>query len=109
MNVRDKVVIVTGASAGIGLATARLLSGFRARLALVARSAEILEALTAEFSRSGADAAAFPADLRREDEARRMVEETFTRFGRIDVLINNAGQGMAGFIETSSVSLTSRP
>jgi short-subunit dehydrogenase len=103
MNVRDKVVIVTGASEGIGLATSRLLSGCGARLALVARSVETLRALAADLGRSGVDAAAIPADLRREEEARRMVEETFVRFGRVDVLINNAGQGMAGFIETASV------
>jgi short-subunit dehydrogenase len=103
MNVREKVMIVTGASEGIGLQTARLLSGAGARLALAARSAEKLRTLAAELGRPGADALAIPVDLRREDEARRMVEETFARFGRIDVLINNAGQGMAGFTETSSV------
>jgi len=103
MNVRDKVVIMTGASEGIGLAAARLLSAAGARLALVARSTGTLRALAAELGRSGIEAAAIPADLRREDETRRMVEETFTHFGRIDVLINNAGQGMAGFIETASV------
>jgi short-subunit dehydrogenase len=103
MNVRNKVVIVTGASEGIGLATARRLAADGARLALVARSQEALRSLASELRGAGTDAAAVPADLRREDQARGMVEETFARFGRIDILINNAGQGMAGFIENASV------
>lgn len=103
MNVRDKVVIVTGASEGIGLAAARLLAADGARLALAARSEENLRTLAAELERSGTDVAAFPTDLRREDQTRRMVEQAFARFGRIDVLINNAGQGMAGFLEHAPV------
>jgi short-subunit dehydrogenase len=103
MNVRDKVVIVTGASAGIGLATAHRLAAAEARQALVARSGDALRALAEELNGKGGQALAVPADLRKRDDVGRMVAETFDYFGRIDVLINNAGQGMAGFIEQAGV------
>ncbi len=103
MNVRDKVVIVTGASAGIGLAAAHRLAAAGARQALVARSADALRALADDLKRKGGEALAVPADLRKKDDVWRMVDETFKHFGRIDVLINNAGQGMAGFIEHAGV------
>lgn len=92
MDVRDKVVILTGASEGIGEATARLLAQAGARVALVARSSEKLARLAAELP------AAFPytADLRDMGAARGMVEAVAARLGRIDVLINNAGRGLHG-------------
>jgi len=92
MEVRDKVVILTGASEGIGEATARLLAKEGARVALVARSTDKLARLAAELP------GAFPytADLRDMDAARGMVEAVAARFGRIDVLINNAGRGLHG-------------
>jgi short-subunit dehydrogenase len=95
MEVRDKVIIVTGASGGIGLATARLLAERGARLALVARSKDKLEALAAELPGS----AAIPADMTRPDEIADMVAETEKRFGGIDVLVNNAGQGYDASME----------
>lgn len=92
MDVQDKVVVITGASAGIGEATARLLAQNSARCALVARSGEKLTALAAELP------GAFPivADLRDEAAARGVVETACEHFGRIDILINNAGRGLYG-------------
>jgi short-subunit dehydrogenase len=95
MEVDDRVVIVTGASGGIGLATARLLAGRGARLALVARSRDRLETLAGELGGS----VAIPADMTKPDEIAEMVAETGKRFGRIDVLVNNAGQGYDASIE----------
>jgi len=99
MDVRDKVVVVTGASSGIGLATARLLSRHGAKLALVSRSKENLENLSRELPNS----LAVPADMTKIPEIKRMIEETTEHFGRIDVLINNAGQGYDALVEKIDV------
>lgn len=84
-----KVAVVTGASAGLGARFARVLDGAGARVVLVARRKDRLEALAGELS----DAHAVAADLTVEDQARRVVPETLERYGRVDVLVNNAGVG----------------
>jgi len=89
MEVRDKIVIVTGASSGIGLATARLLTSKGAKVALVARSKEKLEDLSKELAGS----VAIAADMTKEQDVRGMVEKTVNHYGRLDILINNAGRG----------------
>jgi short-subunit dehydrogenase len=90
MDVNDKVVLITGASEGIGLATARLFAKQGARLALAARSADKLQKIAAELPA----AMAIPTDMRDEQAVKDMITRTFEEYGRIDVLINNAGQGM---------------
>ncbi len=90
MEITRKVVIITGASEGIGLATARLFAQRGAKLALAARSAEMLERIAAELP----EAIAIPTDMRDEHAVRDMIARTLEHYGRIDVLINNAGQGM---------------
>ena len=90
MNIKNKVVLVTGASAGIGLAAARLLAKNGAKLALNARSKDKLEQLSKEMPGS----AAFPADMSDEFAVREMIDKIQAKFGRIDILINNAGRGM---------------
>ncbi len=102
MDVRNKVALITGASAGIGLATARRLSAAGAKVALAARSADALQRLAAELKEAGHEALAVPTDMRRADQVKRLVEEAFRHFGRIDILVNNAGQGMAAFVESAS-------
>jgi short-subunit dehydrogenase len=95
-----KVVIVTGASAGIGEATARMLAGARANVVLVARRQERLDQLKAELEQSGARAAlAIAGDVTSSEDRERIVRETMSEFGRIDALINNAGYGQRGPIE----------
>jgi short-subunit dehydrogenase len=101
MGVRNKIVIITGASSGIGLATAKLLAEKGAKLALVSRSKEKLE----EFSRELSDSLAVPADMTKVSEIKRMVEQTEEHFGRIDVLINCAGQGYDAPVEKTSVDI----
>jgi short-subunit dehydrogenase len=99
MNVQGTVVIVTGASSGIGLATAKLLAKRGARLALVSRSKEKLERLSAGLP----DSLAVPADMTKVGEIMGMVRKTLEHFGRIDVLINCAGQGYDAPVEKTNV------
>ena len=87
-----KVIVITGASGGIGAAAAQLLASKGARLALVARRENELEDVAL---RCGNDAVANVADMTHRDEVRRVVSETIERFGRIDVWINNVGQGIS--------------
>ncbi len=99
MEIAGKVVLITGASSGIGLATARLFAQKGARLALAARSAEKLAQLASELP----EAIAVPTDMRDEAAVRRMVAQTQEHYQRIDVLINNAGQGLAVPIEQANI------
>ena len=91
MTLRGKVVLLTGATGGIGRPTALLLALEGARLALTARSEGPLRALVAEVIALGGEAAGFPADLRRAPDCARLVEETVGRFGGLDAVVNNAG------------------
>lgn len=99
MHIKDKVVIVTGASSGIGLATARRLTEKGANVAIVARSMDKLRNISKELLGS------FPisADMTKEDEIKTMVNETKNHFGRIDVLINSAGQGYDAPVEKINI------
>jgi short-subunit dehydrogenase len=98
MDIRDKVVLVTGASGGIGLATARSFAGEGAKVALVARSADKLNEIADGLRREGCEAIAIAADLRDAAQVKQAVAETTRHFGRIDILINNAGQSAADMI-----------
>jgi short-subunit dehydrogenase len=99
MNLQGRVVIVTGASSGIGLATAKLLAKQGAKLALVSRAKAKLEQLSAELPNS----MAVPADMTRVHEIEGMVRKTMEHFGRIDVMINCAGQGYDAPVEKTNV------
>ena len=98
MDIPGKVTIITGASAGIGLITARRFAAAGAKLVLVARSADKLAALAEELAGQGHDALALPADMRDAAAVGRMIEQAFEHYGRIDILINNAGQATAGAV-----------
>ncbi len=95
MNIKDKTAIVTGASSGIGLSTAKLLSKMGAKVALVSRSKEKLEKLSSEIPNS----IAVQADMAKVFEVKRMVKEVSDRFGKIDILVNNAGIGYDALAE----------
>lgn len=97
---QNKVVIITGASSGIGLALSRLLTQRGAKVALVSRSRDILKNLSNELP----DSLAVTADMTKEDEIKRMVQETKDHYGRIDVLINCAGQGYDTPIEKINIA-----
>ncbi|HEY9603084.1 MAG TPA: SDR family oxidoreductase [Allocoleopsis sp.] len=98
MDIRDKVVLITGASAGIGLATVRRFAAAGAKLVLVARSADVLKHLAEELQSQGSDAIALPGDVSDPQQVRGVIEETVRHFGRLDVLINNVGQAAVGTI-----------
>jgi ribitol 2-dehydrogenase len=84
----DKVIIITGASSGIGAATARLLARLGSQVVLAARSADKLDALAAEL---GPAALAVPTDVTIGEQVTAMVARTLAHFGRVDVLFANAG------------------
>jgi short-subunit dehydrogenase len=90
----ENVVIVTGASDGIGAEVARQLAGQGAWLALAARDAEKLEAVAADCRARGGRALAVPTDVAEQAQCRRLVERTMEEYGRVDTLVNNAGIGM---------------
>lgn len=103
MDVQGKVVIVTGASGGIGLATARRFAQAGAKVVLIARSADKLASIVDELRQQGHEALALPADMRNKNEVDQMIEAVFQHYGRIDILINNAGQAVAGTVATVSI------
>jgi NAD(P)-dependent dehydrogenase (short-subunit alcohol dehydrogenase family) len=112
-----KVAIITGASSGIGYATAKLFAREGARLVVAARRRAELEALVAEIAAEGGEAVAVPGDVRHEAFAAELVDTAVRRFGGLDVAFNNAGMlgAMApthevsaeGWAETLETNLTS--
>jgi len=101
MDVKGKVVIVTGASSGIGEATAREFGREGAKVVLAARRVERLESLAQEIAemKTGAETLVVPADLSKLEDIQALVSQTLDRFGRIDVLVNNAGFGRLDWLE----------
>jgi len=98
-DIKGKAVIVTGASSGIGAATARLFGQQGARVALAARRVERLEAVAQEIEAAGGEALVVAADLSRLEDIQALIDRTLERFGRIDVLVNNAGFGRLNFLD----------
>lgn len=97
----NKVVIITGASSGIGAATARALAALGCRVTLAARSKDKLQALAAEL---GPTALAVPTDVTLEPDVQRMAAATLEHFGRIDVLYANAGVYIPGLVAEGNPS-----
>lgn len=90
-DVTDKIMIVTGAASGIGAATARILAERGAKLVLVDRSADALEAMRAELEAAGCDCRAVTADVTDEQAVAGYVAQALEAYGRIDGFFNNAG------------------
>ncbi|MBO9560865.1 MAG: SDR family oxidoreductase, partial [Caulobacter sp.] len=90
-NISGKVVVVTGASSGLGEETARHLATRGARLVLAARRVDRLEALVAEIKAAGGEAIAVQTDVTVKADADAMIAAALQAFGRVDVLVNNAG------------------
>jgi len=103
-----QVVIVTGASSGIGEATARWLAREGASVIVTARRRERLDALKQEVEAAGGRAMVVAGDLTAVADRERLVRETMAAFGRIDALVNNAGYGQRGPIELVPVELIRR-
>jgi NAD(P)-dependent dehydrogenase (short-subunit alcohol dehydrogenase family) len=100
---KGKAALVTGASSGLGRATAIVLARSGADVALVARSAEDLESAKEEVSKTDRRALSLPTDLAKEEETSATIERTVEEFGRIDVLVNAAGTDAPGTVEKLSV------
>ena len=96
MEIKDAVVIVTGASSGIGEATARAAALSGARVVLLARRKDRIEALAREI---GNEALAVVCDVTHPEQVKQAVHAAAQKYGRIDVLVNNAGQGLHATIE----------
>ncbi|RDJ99710.1 SDR family oxidoreductase [Paraburkholderia lacunae] len=90
-NIEGKVVVITGASSGLGEATARYLSERGAKVVLGARRAERIESLAADLVSKGGQAVAVVTDVTRHEDVKALVDTAVQTFGRVDVLINNAG------------------
>lgn len=111
-----KVALITGASSGIGRATARLFAAEGAKVVAGARRAGELDQLVTEIVAGGGSAVAFAGDVRSEDYARALVELAVQRYGRLDIAFNNAGTlgeggasigvSAAGWNDTLAVNLT---
>lgn len=93
---RDKVCVVTGGSAGLGLAIGRALAGSGAKVVLVARGKEPLEAAVEELRRGGGVAHALIGDVAWQEDVERVAAEVVERFGRVDLLCNAAGRSARG-------------
>ena len=90
-NITGKVVVITGASSGLGEATARHLSALGARVVLAARRKDKLDALVSELVAAGGEAVAYQTDVTSQKDVNAMIQGAVDTFGRVDVLVNNAG------------------
>lgn len=98
-DISGKVIIITGASSGIGFATAKKLSEQGAIVSLAARRIDRLEDLVAEIKTKGGQAMARKTDITKHEDLKALVEETISLFGKVDVIVNNAGVMPLSLIE----------
>ncbi|MBW4665654.1 MAG: SDR family oxidoreductase [Chroococcus sp. CMT-3BRIN-NPC107] len=100
-NLAEQVVLITGASTGIGAALAQILAQqfLGIRLVLAARNAEKLEEIGTFCRKAGAEVLVVPTDLEKSEEIEKLVTNAIAHFGKVDVLVNNAGYGQMGPIE----------
>ena len=90
-NIKDKILIITGASSGMGEAAAKHLSALGATVVLGARRVDRIEKLAKEINDNGGKALAFAADVTQRDQVKKLVDAAVEAFGRVDVILNNAG------------------
>lgn len=99
-----KVVLITGGSRGLGLVLAREFAARGAKLALCARSADKLEIARQELERSGTEVITCPADLTNQHEVKAVIDDVVRHYGKIDVLVNNAGIIQVGPVENMEIA-----
>lgn len=103
MEFQDRVVLITGASSGIGRALAKVLAGRGAKVALLARRREELEKLAMDISAAGGHTLVVPADVTDRAAVEEAVGKAVAHFGRLDAVVNNAGFGYFGTVERMSM------
>ncbi len=108
MDFKDKVVVITGASSGIGLALAQRFAKAEAKVVMGARSVEKLAEVASAISTLGGEAAYVAADVTREEDCKRLVDTAVERFGRIDILICNAGISMRALFDEVDLDVLRR-
>lgn len=105
---KDKVIIITGASSGIGRALAEQFCGLKAKLVIAARTQDVLDSLAIELKGSGCEVLAVKTDVSLETDCRNLIDEAVNRFGGVDVLINNAGISMRALFEETELSVVKK-
>jgi short-subunit dehydrogenase len=105
---KDKVVIVTGASSGIGEATAREFARNGSKVVLAARSEEKLATIVSSIKANNGTACFVKTDVSIEDECRKLVEKAVSEFGTVDILINNAGLSMRAVFDDTNLKVLHR-
>ncbi len=103
MTFEKKVIIITGASGGIGRALALKFSRLKARIVLASRNVQELKRLEAAINDSGAEALVVPTDVGKKSDMQNLIKQTLNRWGQIDVFIANAGQYVQGKIADSGI------
>jgi short-subunit dehydrogenase len=98
-NIKEQVMVITGATSGIGLTTARMAAERGAKLVLAARSADALDQLASELRTHGTQVATVAADVGQRADVERIGQAAMERFGRIDTWVNNAGISIFGRLE----------
>lgn len=101
--IADQVIVITGASSGIGRKSAQMLASRGASLVLAARNGEALHEVVDEVERLGGQAVAIPTDMADPEQVKRLAERAIDAFGRIDTWVNNAGVGVYGTVDQISL------
>lgn len=102
---KDKVIIITGASSGIGLASARLFGSFGANVVMAARSLDKLQELAPSVNADPDKVLCVKTDVTKEDDCRNLIDCTVRKYGRIDILVNNAGISMRAMFKDLDLSV----
>jgi len=101
----DKIVIITGASSGIGLASARLFGSLGAKVVMAARSYDKLVELAPSVSSNPDNVLCVKTDVSKEEDCRNLIDQTVAKYGRIDILVNNAGISMRAMFKDLDLSV----
>ena len=102
---KDKIVIITGASSGIGLACVKEFSERGSKVVFASRSIEKLKKIEGEISCDGCDVLAVQTDVSKQEDCKNLINKTVEKFGRIDVLINNAGISMRATFKDTDIKV----
>src|SRR5687768_3758476 len=105
---KGKCVVITGASSGIGKACAEVFAANGCKVMMSARQLDKLQYIEFQMKQKGFDVASCAADVGKEEDCRKLISETISRFGKIDVLICNAGISMRAIFETVDLEVLRR-